>query len=349
MTKVVKYKSRPVIYGTGLVALDIVIGSDANEPAYNWAGGTCGNVLTILSYLGWSSFPIARLNEESSSLRVKSDMKNWGVRLDFSELTPTASVPVITQEISRNNKGVPVHRFHWKNCPKCGSWLPNYKAVTLKGTGIVKERVKRGEVYFFDRTSPGALDLARHFKELGSVIFFEPSAKGDPKHFEEAVRLSDIVKYSDQRFSSILATNTKTYRPTLEIQTLGGNGLRYRSKRQKKWHYLAAFEAEEMNDTCGCGDWTTAGIISQLCNEGSDGLRGKSAESIKLALTYGQALGAWNCSFEGARSGMYQIDKHTFNKEIELIHREGTLRARRNTKKPNSEYASDGLCPACPH
>ena len=62
MQKVIKYSSNPTVYGTGLVALDIVIGSDANESAYHWAGGTCGNVLTILSYLNWTSFPIARLN-----------------------------------------------------------------------------------------------------------------------------------------------------------------------------------------------------------------------------------------------------------------------------------------------
>ena len=46
-------EQRPVVVGTGLVALDVVINSDVHRPPRLWAGGTCGNVLTILSYLGW--------------------------------------------------------------------------------------------------------------------------------------------------------------------------------------------------------------------------------------------------------------------------------------------------------
>lgn len=350
MTSMSPNKVNPTIYGTGLVALDIVINSSTHEPAYHWAGGTCGNVLTILAYLGWNSFPIARLNKEAPALRVKEDMKRWKVRLDFTELNPTESAPVITQEISIDNKsGAPVHKFHWRNCPKCGAWLPNYRAVPLSATQAVKDTVKRGEVFFFDRTSAGALDMARYFKNLGCVIFFEPSAKGEVNHFAEAIRLADIVKYSEQRFSSVLiAKYTQKYQPFLEIQTLGADGLRYRIKKQRTWQKLAAFVAEELIDPCGCGDWTTAGIISKLCAEGQKGLVESSVELIKSALSYGQALGVWNCGFEGARSGMYQTDKRTFKKEIEMILKDGILRTRGSRNNLNRENVSDGLCPACP-
>ena len=349
MTNVMKYSAKPTIYGTGLVALDVVISSNINKPDYQWAGGTCGNVLTILSYLGWISFPIARLNTESSSLRVKDDMKNWKVRLDFAEMAPTASVPVITQEISTDKTGAPVHKFHFRNCPKCGSWLPNYKPVTLQATKIVKNSVKLGNVFFFDRTSPGALDLARYFKELGIIIYFEPSAKSDPKHFKEAIKLSDIVKYSEQRFVSIISGNIEKHRPVLEIQTLGENGLRYRFKKRNSWVNLPEFEVEELVDTCGCGDWTTAGVICKLCGEGRKSLLNHSVETIKNALQYGQALGAWNCGFEGARGGMYRVDKSTFNKDIELILGKRTQIMRKTSKEVNARHVSNGFCPACPN
>jgi fructokinase len=39
--------------GTGLVALDLVVSNDNSVPPRYYAGGTCGNVLTILSFLGW--------------------------------------------------------------------------------------------------------------------------------------------------------------------------------------------------------------------------------------------------------------------------------------------------------
>lgn len=349
MGKLIKYSNKPHVYGTGLVALDIVIGSKPGEPAYQWAGGTCGNVLIILAYLGWDASPVARLNTESSSLHVKNDMQKWNLNLDFAEMSPTASVPIITQEISKDKAGNAIHKFHWRNCPKCGSWLPNYKPVTLKATEIVKEKADKCSVYFFDRTSPGALDLARHFKKEGAIIFFEPSAKSDIKHFEEAIKLADIVKYSEQRFSSINYEDREDQRPFLEIQTLGSNGLRYKAKRQKTWRSLPSFNVNNVVDTCGCGDWTTAGIIYQLCGSGLKNFLNHSIEVINDGLKYGQALGAWNCAFEGARGGMYRVTKNRFKKDINAILEDVTHSFTGKSKQISAEYASDGLCPACHH
>lgn len=350
MSKVVKLSTKPTIHGTGLVALDIVISANPDEPIYQWAGGTCGNVLTILSYLGWGSFPVSRLKiSEPSSQVVQRDMKKWKVRLDYTEMEPPASVPVITQEISIGKSGLPKHKFHWRNCPKCGSYLPNYSPVTLKAAQQVKEQVKASDLYFFDRVSPGALDLARHFKSLGAIVFFEPSATGDPKHFEEAIKLADVVKYSEQRFASVITDGIKKHRPFLEIQTQGENGLRYRTKTRVTWAQLPAFETEDVKDTCGCGDWTTAGIINSLCRDGKAALIKHSAEYLKQGLRYGQALGAWNCGFEGARSGMYALSKPAFKKEITSILDGGTQKTRTKSTKTKIENVSDGLCPACPH
>ena len=35
---------RPKVFGTGLIALDLVVGPDPESPVRAWAGGTCGNV-----------------------------------------------------------------------------------------------------------------------------------------------------------------------------------------------------------------------------------------------------------------------------------------------------------------
>lgn len=47
---------RPAIAGTGLIALDVVIPNEPRSLPQLWAGGTCGNVLTALAYLGWDSY-----------------------------------------------------------------------------------------------------------------------------------------------------------------------------------------------------------------------------------------------------------------------------------------------------
>ena len=54
-------KGRPAVTGMGLVALDMVITEPSDREPRFFAGGTCGNVLTILSYLGWAATPVARL------------------------------------------------------------------------------------------------------------------------------------------------------------------------------------------------------------------------------------------------------------------------------------------------
>lgn len=353
MNKVIKYETPPTVYGTGLVSLDIVISADPEEPCYLWAGGTCGNVLTILSYLGWKSFPIARLNGDTASIRVRADIKRWDVDLKYAEQLPTTSTPIITQENSVDKQGQPVHKFHWKNCPKCGAWLPNYKAVTLSAAGGIKEKVSSGTLFFFDRTSPGAIDLAKHFKSLGAIIFFEPSAKPDLKQLKQALKLADIVKYSNEKFLSSLPDIKGFTSAFLEIQTLGSEGLRYRTHASnnldRKWKILPAFQASVIKDACGCGDWTSAGLISKLCDRKAEDLNNISEETVISGLKYGQALAAWNCGFEGARGGMYRVSEDTFKKDIQQILKSGLLKKKNRKKILESEILDSESCLCCGH
>ena len=131
--------TRPRVFGTGLIALDLVVGPDPESPVRSWAGGTCGNVLSILAYLGWDAYPIARMNDDVASDRVRADMKRWKVRLDWADCPPTAHTPIIVQEIRRGRDGRPDHRFSW-SCPSCGKWLPPFRAITIDAA----ERVKAG-------------------------------------------------------------------------------------------------------------------------------------------------------------------------------------------------------------
>lgn len=45
----------PLAIGTGLLALDDIRIDGDERPPRRWAGGTCGNVLLALRYLGWQS------------------------------------------------------------------------------------------------------------------------------------------------------------------------------------------------------------------------------------------------------------------------------------------------------
>lgn len=340
--------AQPKVFGTGLIALDLVLGLDPKAPVRSWAGGTCGNVLSILAYLGWEAFPIARMNGDPASDRVRADMAQWGVRLDFASCGPTTHTPIIIQEIRRGRDGKPKHRFSW-SCPKCGQWLPAFKPITTAAVDAVAPALKDASVFFLDRLSRATLTLAKEAAERGAVVVLEPSGKAMDKLMAEAIRLAHIVKYADQRLTGIEGVMGSGSATLVEVQTLGEMGLKYRhrlGRAPSDWIHLRAVPAPQLADSCGSGDWCTAGLIARAAVRGQAGLRDGGARGVRAALRYGQALAAWNCGFEGARGGMYAVTREALEAQITAL-LAGQLDCLTNTVH---ESTSGSLvdCPACP-
>ncbi|MBY0335741.1 MAG: hypothetical protein K2X11_03965 [Acetobacteraceae bacterium] len=340
----------PRIFGTGLIALDLVMSRDPAAPVRSWAGGTCGNVLSILAFLGWDAYPIARMNGDPASDRVRSDMARWGVHLDWANCAPTTHTPIIVQEIRRGPDGRPKHRFSWA-CPHCGEWLPSFKAVTVSAVEAVAPALHGAAVFFLDRLSRATLNLAAEASKRGALVVFEPSGKSNDKLMAEAITLAHIVKYADERVSGIEGLMGADAAALVEVQTLGEHGLRFRHRLGgtiSQWTKLNAIPAPRLVDTCGSGDWCTAGLIAKAAAGGHLGLRSGGVEALKDALIYGQALAAWNCGFEGARGGMYAVERSNFEVQISQL-----LQGRLEPSLPPppvEEIGPDELvgCPACP-
>lgn len=339
--------AQPKAFGVGLIALDLVIGPDPQRPIRSWAGGTCGNVLSILSFLGWDTYPIARMNGDAASDRVRADLSHWGVNLDFASCGPTTDTPIVIQEIRRGRDGKPRHRFSWA-CPHCGHWLPGFKPVTMSAVEIVRSALKGSSVFFLDRLSRSTLTLAKEASEQGALVIFEPSGRATDPMFAEAVSIAHIVKYAEQRLAGIESLITDNPSIQIEVQTLGERGLSYRHRLGRgvsNWLHLDAVPAPRLADTCGSGDWCTAGLISQIASRGQKGLRDARARDLKNALRFGQALSAWNCGFEGARGGMYATTRASFDTQI------SDLLAGRDAELPEAliEPGPESLvpCPSC--
>jgi fructokinase len=312
---------KPIVVGTGLVALDVVMNTDVHRPPRLWAGGTCGNVLTILSYLGWHAYPVSRLNEDIPSKHLLHDLSKWGVHLKFAYSRQGGSTPVIVEHIRHDAAGKALHTFSG-SCPRCGALLPRYKAVLIADARDIAAQIEHPQVFFLDRVSPGALILARASATQGALVVFEPSSVGDPRLFREALALAHILKYSHERMGPLDAM-VSTGGPLLAVETLGEEGLRYRSKlplyQSNDWEWLNAYAVDEVKDAAGAGDWCTAGIVHRLGQRGLQGLQRVTATQLLDALCFGQALAAWNCGFEGARGGMYSVTKKAFRCDIEQI------------------------------
>lgn len=310
-------KVRPVVVGTGLVALDVVIADDAAAEPLLCAGGTCGNVLTALAFLGWDAYPVARLRADAASKRVIDDLAHWGVKLDFVSKSETGSTPVVVQHIRQHGNGERSHKFS-RRCPTCGNWLPWYKAVKAAAIPDLSPRLPKADVFYFDRTSRGAVTLAEHARDSGALVVFEPSAESDTGLLNDALAAAHVVKIAADRLRGNEAVLSASG-PALLIETLGSKGLRYSATARggkRVWKPLPAFPVKGLRDSAGAGDWCTAGIIDRLGRIGADQLADASAAALEEAIRFGQAMAAWTCRYDGARGGMYAASREQFDHAI---------------------------------
>ena len=305
-------------------------------------------MLSILAYLGWDAYPIARMNDDVASDRIRADMTHWGVHMDWANCAPTAHTPIIVQEIRRMRDGRPDHRFSW-SCPRCGTRLPPFKAITVDAVEPVRPALAGASAFFLDRLSRAALALAAEASARGAVVVFEPSGKTPDKLMGEALALAHVVKYADHRLAGIGGAMATGSAVLLEVQTLGARGLMYRHRLchgVSRWMRLEAIPAPRLADTCGAGDWCTAGLIAKAAADGQDGFRRTGARGVRATLRYGQTLAAWNCGFEGARGGMYAVSKRMFHQQIASLLNGGPDIP--DGVPISSTPAPIVTCPACP-
>jgi len=337
----------PTCAGTGLVALDIVLNRDSDTLPRVWAGGSCGNVLAILAYLGWRAVPVARLGQDQAASQIINDWQQFGVNCEFVERDPRVSTPIIVEHIRLVPNGNPTHRYLWI-CPSCGAWLPRYRPILLTCARQVLQQLPPLSCFYFDRISPAAFEMAVRASQSGALVVFEPASVKDNEAFKRAANISHILKYASDRVIEQVCLSSSDG-PAIVIETLGPRGIRYKLRDQQslgEWHYLAAFDVKGFRDAAGAGDWCTAGIIHMLGTIGSAGLKTASEKIIKKAIEVGQAMAALNCCFQGPRGGMYVLEPDDFQKMIRRI------RDNRVVDEPSlrvlPETGIESLLPPCP-
>jgi len=295
------------------MALDVVLYEDGQPGAMTFAGGTCGNVLSILSYLRWVSTAVGYLGEDEAGKRVKDDLISVGVQADYLVSAPLCATPVFVQRLRRDADGRPRHTFTHR-CPSCGQDFSSEASPREDRPTPIRHFAPSDapDVFFIDRLSNDILELAGSAKSQGSMVFYEPSVRSDIPYWQEAFGLVDVVKYSHDRFTEeelapvIASTATAAF---WEVQTLGVQGLKYRRHNgadvlRSHWVESPAIAAPRVVDTCGAGDWCSAGLLHGLHADGKALDRRTFANAIRL----GQAFAAWACAFVGARGAMYSFD-----------------------------------------
>lgn len=287
----------PTCIGVGFVAADIVEGS---VEEFVVAGGSCGNVMAILSWLGWNAVPVSRLGRDWAAKIIRKDLGDVGVNVDNLSSEKSVQTPVVIQRFVKDSTGRQTHRFSL-TCPECGGWLPRYRALTIRQADTLIAGSAAPKTFYFDRVSPAALRLAKWANGQGALIVFEPSSIGDERQFRKAVDVCHVLKYSHDRLGHLRDLGG-AQSPRIIVETLDEEGLRVRWRGH--WTELAAFEAPWFRDGAGSGDWCSAGLIHRIGTKGAAIFDTLQKPRLLSALRFGQALAAVNCGFEGARSAM---------------------------------------------
>lgn len=302
----------PMIIGAGLVVLDIILNNGSEIPIFN-AGGTCGNVLAGLSFLGWQSKSISRAGKDIASDVMIKDLLTDGVDVDYITREEKLNTPRIVEKVNSNGFYAKHHFF--LRCPTCSTYLPRFRSPTLD---FISDILKKGgppEVFFFDRVTPSTLTLAKEYKGKGALIFFEPSNLKHLETLEEAIGICHILKFSNNSAAKnvdplinnpTILEKIKVDKPNLIIQTLGKDGLLWAYPGEDKWHYKKGKELKRIYDTCGAGDWFTVGFLFYLHKLAlknriklMDAL--KAIDLVKPALDFSQMLASLSSMFVGAR------------------------------------------------
>lgn len=290
-------RDKPRIFSVGLIALDVLRVTDCPERTIFRAGGTAGNVAAILSALGWPAQAAGPADGSRASSLLLEDLQRCGVEYHALD---GASVPVIVEELEIGAQ----HRFLF-DCPVCGRELPRYCRDTFSAGFGSKAVSYPFDVFFADRLSDEILTLAGDAKDQGAFVVYEPSDPADEPWAGAMLALADMVKYSRDRASALPWLQAGDY---LEVRTSGAEGLQWRwpGKAMAEWQSMEAVRTSRVVDTCGAGDWLTAGILIGLL-EPLECLKGQAPPSmLEEVLRSAQHLAAWSTGYAGARGALYE-------------------------------------------
>ena len=285
------------IIGSGVYNLDTVVVRDYPEGPQNQrnfnekvicedVGGTCGNVMCMLSHLGWDAYPQVVLDCSEQGARLADGLASYGCRPDFVENRPDGGTVLLrcTHKQDKDGNHVatfratgPASRFAKRHPLRERDEAPAF----LESLSFVPD------VYFFDLDAAGHRRIAAALREKGSLVYFEPERFEGKNTEMTCVKVSDIVKFSGEKVAD--TSFCGAFSDKLFIQTLGSEGVRF-SLRGGEWVSLPPVPVEKVVDWEGAGDWTTSAFIDALGKSGSLSMASLTEDRVKDALMEAQKV-----------------------------------------------------------
>lgn len=282
---------KKTIIGSGIYNLDTIIVRDYPEwprlspftdnVVLEEVGGTCGNVMSILAWMGWDARPLACLDDSPEGLKITEYLKRYGCDCRYVTNTPGGGTTLLRCTHKKTAAGE--HTMSVRAGSPGGSRFPkrHFLRARDEAPAFLDSLEEAPAVFFFDDPSAGNRVIAKGLRERDSLIYFEPSRLVSNADFE-AVAVSDIIKFSDENIPDVSFIDS--YPDKIFIQTMGAEGARCKFKG-KSWVEIEDAPRDPVVDTEGAGDWLSAEFINLLVGSGN-GFAFKEVLDALLAAVY---------------------------------------------------------------
>ena len=295
------------ILGSGIFNLDTIVVREYPQGPENRkfiektvaeeVGGTCGNVMCMLSHFGWDAYPQVVLDTTEEGYRMAESMKDYGCNMRFVSNVEGGGTTLLKVTHKLEPDGSP--KVSVRSGSPGGSRYPRRHFLRKRdeAPAFLAELDFVPDVFFFDDPAAGHRLMAKALREKGSLVYFEPSSMKEKKDFV-SVEVSDVVKFSDQNVPDVSFAEGR--KDKLFIQTLGSEGLRFNLKGAG-WVKLPPVANGNVVDWEGAGDWTTSAFLNALAEADCLRLSDMTEDVVRTALEKAQKTASKSVSYMGSK------------------------------------------------
>ena len=263
-------------------------------------GGTCGNVMCMLSRLGWTALPQVKLINTTEGQQIAHSLASYGCDISYVSLTEKGGFSGMTCTHRRSNK-TGEHELGLRSFGPDGSQFRKITELRARDEvpAFFNALTETPDVYFFDHNEAGPRKIAEELSKRGSLVYYECENSKDWKKFIKSIEVADVVKFSYDNVSDVSFTDE--YNDKLFIQTQGSKGLKFKL-RDGEWIHVNPIQVEHVVDWEGCGDTITAVFLYELGKLGLPKVSELTEEQVSSALTEATKKAALCTQFYGSKS-----------------------------------------------
>ena len=300
-------RPRPVMkqlscLAAGSMPMDIVQKKEPDRSLrrlYVHVGGTPGNVATMLAaQFGWRALPLARFDGSGWGRRLVEDLERYGADTRFVSAEGDGGTTLFVETHGVDKAGNP--RISYRPQTPRGGPFTSYRHLPRKEVPAFLNRLggDRPDVFFYDQPAAGLRALAEELHSLGTLVFFEPPTRCDPKDRAKALASADVVKVSSEAYGD--APFLEGLSDKLVVRTMNKEGLAF-NLRGAGWRTLKPVPNPDFVDGEGAGDWTSSALLAALGRRGLPRTAELDEATVADCLREAQETASRSTSFLGSK------------------------------------------------